>query len=122
MDFSNIKILVVDDEPDLAELTVESFQDEGFTVLQAASGEEAIKIFNKEDVSLIFSDSIMPGMNGEDLLEEVSKSGKKMPHFYLVTGKVDIEVEKLKEMGLTDVIAKPYDLDEVIADIKKLFQ
>jgi len=65
-------ILVVEDEPRVREMTVESLIDLGYGVIAAASAEEALALLDDEDqVRLLFTDVVMPGMNGRELADAV---------------------------------------------------
>jgi len=72
------KILVVDDEPDVRLLYRAELEDEGFTVLEAAKGEDCFKVLDKEDVDLVLLDIKLKGESGIDILQEINNKGKKV--------------------------------------------
>ena len=112
MEKSDVQILVVDDEKDLAEVVVDSFEMEDFKVCSCHSAEDAVEIYKTQGpFQVIISDAHMPGKGGLDLLMDLKIIEKnKFPLFYLCTGDVDIKEETLIEKGGQAVIAKPYNL------------
>ena len=68
-------ILVVDDDVSIRKLVLDTLEPLGYTILEASSGDEALKVCKalKEDIDLLLSDVIMPGMNGRELIEIVLK-------------------------------------------------
>ncbi|WP_074748864.1 response regulator [Nitrosospira multiformis] len=67
----NEKALGVDDQADVLDITIELFQNMGYDVLSANTGENALEILKKTpDIDVLFSDVVMPGMNGIDLARE----------------------------------------------------
>lgn len=115
MSNSDYHVLVVDDEEDLAELAADAFEMEDFKVTQALSGKEALAAMERETVHVVISDQNMPEMSGNQLLDAIKeKYGDDRPLFYLSTGAIDITDEDIKEKGGTGLIAKPYNLDEIV--------
>lgn len=120
MDKSNIVVLIVDDEEDLAEICAESFELEDYQVAFRLSGEEALDFFNEHaHVHVVVSDSHMPGMKGMELFEAIKKSDKPMPLFYLCTGDIELSEEELRAKGITGLVNKPFSLDDLIARVAK---
>lgn len=119
MKISDSKILIVDDEVDLAELVVESFGLEGFTAEKALSGEDALKRCEAEHFDVIVSDQNMSGINGLDLLKALKEKSSKNFLFYLCSGEIDLNLEDFKQLGGTDIVSKPYDLFALVERIKR---
>jgi DNA-binding response OmpR family regulator len=112
-------ILFVDDEKDLLEMYQEFLDSEGFNVLTAASGEDAvIKIKENADIKLVISDSNMGSMSGLDLLKIIRRDYKESPLFYLSTGDVNQSEEDITRLGGNRLVLKPFDLDEILTKIK----
>lgn len=116
MENEKIKILLVDDEEDILEICADAFEMEGLSVLKALSAVIALELLEKETVDVIISDSFMPKMTGEEFLTKLANL-KKMPLFYLATGAVDADVEKIKQLGGRGVIVKPFDIDEIVSQV-----
>lgn len=120
MNNSDYKILIVDDEPDLAEIAAETFEMEDFDVTFKLSGEDAYKFFlEQEKVDVIISDAHMPGMKGMELLEQVKNSDRPDPLFYLCTGDVELVESNLIAKGGKGLISKPYSLFDLVERVAK---
>jgi CheY-like chemotaxis protein len=112
-----MKILVVDDEPDIKSLFEQRFRkeirDNRVQFIFTFSGEEALDCLSKMDheAILILSDINMPGMSGLQLLEKVKqKYMKPPPVVMMITAYGDAENHRLaKELGADDFLTKPVD-------------
>ena len=103
------RILVVDDSPDICFLISSHFKLKGFTVETAQSGNEAMKLIDKNHFEIVISDIIMPGMKGTDLLQKVKKQ-YPMTHFIMITGYVSLEhLLTCMRYGADTCIFKPMD-------------
>jgi CheY-like chemotaxis protein len=117
---SDFFILIVDDEKDLLEMYKDFLESEGYKILTAFSGENAIDVFNKnQEIALIISDSHMGKMSGLELLAQLKSKSESLPHFYLATGDIDKSEADLKLLGVSRLIIKPFDLTDVIKMIDK---
>lgn len=114
----NRSILVVDDEIRYRELYARVLRDAGFDVLEAGSAADALELLEHETLDMIISDVRMPGESGLDLLRRV-RAGKPELPFLLVTAYADVReaVDALK-LGAVDYLAKPVDLDELLAAVR----
>ncbi len=110
-------VLCVDDEADILELFKEEFEELGFKVLEASNGEEALSIFQKKQVDCIVSDIRMPGGDGVFLVKNIKALGSEIPIF-LVTGFSEYSSEALDGLGVSAVIFKPFNLEEVVHMVK----
>jgi DNA-binding response OmpR family regulator len=112
------KILVVDDEPDMAMGLRDNLQFEGYDVVVANDGDQAIEIANHERPDLILLDVMMPKRDGLEVCTMLRESGYKMPILMLTAKGQEIDVVKGLEAGADDYITKPFGLREVLARIK----
>lgn len=113
-----LTVLIVDDEPDILELMEEEFKYSGFDTLSALCGNDAIKILEDKNVDVVVSDYKMPNGNGMTVLSYVNKMGKR-PFFYFVSGQADVSVEDALSAGARKFFSKPFDLDELINEVKE---
>lgn len=118
-------LLIVDDEEDLREILSSIFSDEGYQILTAANGQEALNIMKSEDgkkVCTIISDISMPIMTGLVLLKSLRDAEIETP-FILVTGYGDKEkaVQALN-FGAYDFQDKPFDRIRLINSVKSATQ
>ncbi|WP_045215133.1 hybrid sensor histidine kinase/response regulator [Desulfonatronovibrio magnus] len=111
-------IMVVDDEADIREITVDMFEHYGFKVLDAGSGEEAIDIFSSHDIDVIVMDLGMPGMGGEQCAREILKIDPDA-RIIIASGYMDHPMSRDPgSHGLLDFVAKPYQVQELVTKIR----
>lgn len=73
-------LLVVDDEFHVRQMSPESLCELGYTVIEAASGEQALDIITKrDDISMLFTDIVMPGINGRELADKAREQAPELP-------------------------------------------
>ena len=117
-----IRVLIVDDEPDLLEICSDSFEMEGHQVECTTSAPKALELLAKNTYDVIISDSKMPEMSGEDFLAKACElMGEQMPLFFMASGAIDLDVQALKGMGMTGLIAKPFDIDDLVEEVVSSF-
>jgi two-component system, NtrC family, response regulator len=118
-------ILVVDDEKNYLLVLSAVLEEEGYEVLTALSGPEAIEIQKASDIDLVLTDMKMPAMDGIDLLERIKAYDPDVPVIIMTAhGTVDKAVEAMQK-GAYTYILKPFDNDRLILYVKKamaLFQ
>jgi DNA-binding NtrC family response regulator len=105
------RIMVVDDEPDIVLLLAEYLAKEGFTVLTANNGAEAIEKVMDHPVDLTILDVAMPEMNG---IETLSRMKSLKPHLPVIMITAFRDADKVLEafrLGAYDCICKPFDFD-----------
>jgi len=118
------KILIVDDEPDLAELVSYNLKKEGFEVSSASDGEEALKKIRKGNFNLVILDLMLPDIQGMELCR-ILRNDPKTKHLPIImlTAKGE-DVDKILglEMGADDYIAKPFSPRELVARVKAVLR
>jgi len=116
------KILVVDDEKDILTILDKRLSKEGYEVIKADNGMDAMRLAKTEQPDLIVLDIIMPDMSGSEVAERLKKDAatKNIPVMFLTClfTKKD-EIEKGHEIAGNFFIAKPYDPGELLGEIKK---
>ncbi|MCA1011799.1 response regulator YycF [Halobacillus halophilus] len=112
-----LKILVVDDEKPIADILKFNLEKEGYEVVCAYDGDEAIQKADEEDPDLILLDIMLPNKDGNEVCREVRKN-HNMP-IIMLTAK-DAEIDKVLglEMGADDYVTKPFSNRELIARVK----
>ncbi|MFN4024358.1 MAG: response regulator transcription factor [Hyphomonas sp.] len=109
-------ILIVDDEQDLRETLAEQFElSEGFTVLSAASGEEALGILGSERVDLVILDVDMPGLNGREVAARMRAANIRVPIIMLTGRSGEADTVAGLEAGANDYVAKPFSFAVLLA-------
>jgi len=108
------KILIVDDEPDTLEIIRKLLQFEGFEILTASSGEEAVRRVTEEFPEVVLMDISLPGIDGNEALRRINKVDP-FPSVIMLTAyaTVDNAIQALKE-GASDFVKKPFENDHLI--------
>ena len=117
-----IKVLVVDDEPNIVELITVSLKFQGFEVESANSGQEALTIAREYRPDAYILDVMMPGMDGFELLGKLRQEGLDGPVLYLTAKDgVDQRIHGLT-IGADDYVTKPFSLEEVITRLRVIMR
>lgn len=112
-------ILVVEDHKTLRLMIVKGLKKEGFEVVDAENGKEALELLDKIEPELIISDVRMPEMDGFEFLGKVREKNKIIPFIFL-TVLDDIEdYQKGYTLGADSYITKPFEINELIDKIRK---
>jgi signal transduction histidine kinase len=116
------RILVVDDEPRNVKLLEALLVRQGYQVICAGDGQEALRLLDAQPVDLILLDVMMPGMDGFSLTRQLRAGPRtRLIPIVLVTSLTDTD-DRIKgiEAGCDDFISKPFDQQEVLARVKTL--
>jgi len=117
-----VKILIVDDEPDIRDILRLTLSEENYEVSEAADGEEALKAMRTKAFDLVLLDYKMPRLNGREVCLEIKKDLllRHLP-IIMVTGKGEIsdKVDGI-DAGADDYIVKPFEPQELLARIRMI--
>lgn len=118
------RILIVEDEKELVELITFRLEGEGFHVLTAFDGVEALATVEKERPDLILLDILMPKMNGYEVCRRLKADERyrDIPIIYLTAKAQEEEMKAAIEMGADAYIAKPFEPADLIGTINKLIE
>ncbi|ONI38041.1 DNA-binding response regulator [Candidatus Epulonipiscium fishelsonii] len=115
------KILIIDDDQNIAELLSLYLQKEGYETKEVYSGIAGIEAFNSYNPNLVLLDLMLPELDGYDVCKEIRKISK-VP-VIMLTAKGDVFDKVLGlELGADDYIAKPFDPKELIARVKAVLR
>lgn len=110
-------VLIVDDEPSIVQSLKGLLSDEGFEVLTAPNGYEALKVIDNDSPDLVLLDIWMPGIDGIETLKEI-KANNPYIQVIIITGHGNVETAvKATKLGAFDLIEKPLSIDKVIVGI-----
>jgi two-component system response regulator (stage 0 sporulation protein F) len=113
------KILIVDDQYGIRILLNEVFQKEGYKTFQAANGVQALDIVQKHSPDLVLLDMKIPGMDGIEILKRIKAINQDIRVIIMTAyGELDM-IQETKELGAIMHFAKPFDIDELRAAVKK---
>ncbi len=117
-----MRILVVEDEPNLNELIAKKLQLEHYTVDSCLNGMDALDFFNMADYDAVILDIMLPGISGLEFLKEIRNKNNKTP-VLLLTARDSIEdrVTGL-DAGADDYLVKPFAFDELLARIRVMLR
>ena len=119
------KILIVDDEEQLRDVLRCVLQDEGHEIVEAADGYAALEQFRQTPTELVITDIVMPDKEGLETIIDLKRTnpsvriiamsggGRNSPHDYL---------DMAKKLGATEVIAKPFSIDEFLMCVNRVLQ
>lgn len=114
---SNLKILLVDDDPNIRRLVELYLKKEGFEVVTVARGDEAVRAYKSASPNLILLDIMLPGMDGWQVCREIRKESN-VPIIMLTAKDETFDKVLGLELGADDYVAKPFDMKELVARIK----
>jgi len=118
------KILVVEDEKNIAKLIKFNLEKDGYETISTKSGEEAIQILGRHEVDLILLDIMLPGMNGLEVCKEIKqmKRTKNVPVIMLTAKSEEVDRIVGFEIGADDYITKPFSPRELILRVKAILR
>lgn len=120
---SKQKILIVDDEVHILELLQYNLEANGFDVLKAETGEDALEIIKDTAIDGLILDLMLPGMDGIEVLKAIrTKIAPDLPVVMLTAKNEEIDAVIGLEMGADDYIGKPFRTRELISRVKSVLR
>lgn len=116
-----MRVLVIEDEPDLLEALVQALRESGYAVDEASDGREGLFKAAGTDYDAIVLDLMLPGMSGWDLLRELRKS-KSTPVLILTARDTLPDRVRGLDAGADDYLTKPFELTELQARLRALIR
>lgn len=108
VDWDKIKILVVDDDPDVLEYVQDIFQATGIKYIAASNGQDALELLKDENIHVAFIDWKMPGMDGIELTRKIRELYHKDMIITMISSAQIGDIEKVaKDAGVNDLVSKP---------------
>lgn len=114
-------ILAVDDEPKILEVITSFLESRGYHVLPAQNGAEALGIFEKNNVSLVLLDLMLPDISGEEVCSAIRKKSR-VPIIMLTAKSGEDSHLRGLELGADDYITKPFNLKLLTAHVEALLR
>ena len=111
-------MLVVDDDPDIRELLFTALEDEGFEVVPAGNGQEALAAMKTFRPDVIVLDLMMPVMDGWQFAKELRNRDEEIP-LVLLSAARDLKTHA-QALSAADIIEKPFDLSELLPKIARV--
>ena len=121
---NNITILVVDDESRMRKLIKDFFKQKNYNIIEAEDGEVALKAYNanKEKISLILLDVMMPKLDGWSVLRQIRQDNKNVP-VVMLTARSEEQDELFGfELGVDEYITKPFSPKILVARVEAILK
>ena len=118
----NVKVLVVDDEPNIRDLLSTSLRFAGFNVLAVGNGADAVAAAEKGAPDIILLDVMLPDMNGFSVTKKLRSMGINAPVLFLTARDETADKVTGLTVGGDDYMTKPFSLDEIVARINAILR
>ncbi len=116
------KILVVDDDMGIRTALSEALMDEGYEVITAGSGREALKMISDQELDLVLLDIKMPDIPGTEVLKKLRAKNKTLP-VIMLTAFAGMEKDVDIQLGnISAFISKPFDVNVVLDTVKGILE
>ena len=114
-------ILVVDDEYHVRQMSSESLRELGYTVVEAANGDEALDIMAKRsDINMLFTDIVMPGINGRELADKIREQAPKLPILFTTGYTRDPTFQDgMVDRGIV-LLSKPFTIEQLAQRVRQV--
>lgn len=117
------KLLIVDDEIHILELLRYNLESNGFDVIEAQSGEQALELIKSQSLNGVILDLMLPGIDGIEVLKQIRSSEQMdLPVIMLTAKNEEIDAVIGLEMGADDYIGKPFRTRELISRVKSVLR
>jgi CheY-like chemotaxis protein len=114
------RILVVDDDPQVVRLVRVNLELEGYDVVSASDGPEALEAVASESPDLVVCDVMMPGMDGVEVVRRLREGGRETPVVMLSAKAMRSDMRAGLDAGADEYVTKPFDPAELIEVVDRL--
>ena len=118
----NRKILIIEDDPDIAQLITMHVREAGYEAIHVDNGEQGLREFENSGPDLLVLDLMLPGMNGLEVCKRIRKQNERLPVLMLTAKSTELDRVLGLELGADDYLTKPFSVVELMARIKALFR
>ncbi len=116
---SGPQVLVVDDDPSMQRMLRNRLEREGYNVVTASDGDEAIDMIRNEVFNLVITDMKMPKVKGDDLARSITQFNPDIP-VIVMTAYADVnDAVRLMQDGVFHYVTKPFDVEDLVGRVKK---
>jgi CheY-like chemotaxis protein len=118
------RVLVVDDDPQVLKLLRVNFELDGYDVVDASSGEEALKSVKRDHPDVVVCDVMMPGMDGIEVVRRLRADPKtaKLPVIVVSAKAQRIDLQAGQLAGADDYVTKPFDPQDLLDAVARLLK
>lgn len=115
-----MKVLIAEDDTNIRNGLVEILVGEGYDVVSAANGAEALALFERERPDFVCLDIMMPGKSGYDVCKAIRAVSEEIPIIFISAKSEEVDKVLGLELGADDYILKPFGVREVVARIRSV--
>jgi len=112
------RVVIIEDEPDLALALRDNLEFEGYVVVHAASGAAGLRLVDEQATDLVLLDLMLPDIDGFDVCRRLRAAGHTMPILILSARGQEIDKVRGLELGADDYVTKPFSLRELLARVR----
>ncbi|WP_297788796.1 response regulator transcription factor [uncultured Anaerococcus sp.] len=118
---NDISILIVEDEKSISDIVKKYLQKDGYKVFQAFDGQQALDLFDKEEIDLVILDLMLPKISGEEVIKDI-RNKSKVP-VIITSAKVE-ELDRINglRLGADDYVTKPFSTKELVERVKAVLR
>lgn len=117
-----MKVLLAEDDDLTRENLTEILQEEGYHVVSACDGDEAVQLWGQNTADLVLLDIMMPGRSGYDVCREIRKANTDVPVMFVSAKSEEVDVVVGLELGADDFLRKPFGKHELLARVRALLR
>ena len=119
----NRSLLIVDDEPHVISSLKRQLRKEDFTIFSAGSGSEGMSVLNDQDVGVVISDMMMPGMDGVTFLNLVKERKPDTVRLLLTAhGSMENAVDAINRSRVFEYLTKPWESNRLVTSLHRAFE
>lgn len=115
-----ISLLLAEDEPSLGQIIKESLETRNFKVFLTTNGEDALELYQKEEIEVLVLDVMMPKKDGFTLAKEIRLTNDEIPIIFLTAKSQTSDVLEGFSVGGNDYLKKPFSMEELIVRVHNL--
>src|SRR3954468_16239520 len=116
------KILIAEDDPNIRLGLVATLESDGYSVIAASDGAQALKLFPQEKFELVLLDVMMPKASGYDVCRELRARGTRVPVLFLTAKGEEVDKVVGLKLGADDYVTKPFGVHELLARVEALLR
>jgi DNA-binding response OmpR family regulator len=121
-DEPQVQLLLAEDDEDLRGLVATTLRREGYEVLEAADGAEALELADRHEPALALLDINMPRVDGVEVAERLRANGRRTPVMFLTVNTRRAEIDRALGTGPAAYIVKPFQLDRLRDQVRGILQ
>jgi DNA-binding response OmpR family regulator len=115
-----VRLLLVDDDPQVRSMTSEMLEAGGYVVRQAADGQAAIEAARLECPDLVITDIVMPGSEGLETIQQLRRIRSDLPIVAVSGAMSGAYLKAARKLGADAVILKPFDAETLLGEVRRL--